>query len=300
MHVLFSALIVVLVSSVSVAPAAQDGSFEENCMDAAICLEDHGLETYERDWADVLAEVKPFLPGLRSPCWVDDAGSPRCLPAMMLAGFPKCGTTTMYAKLMHHPRMAASKLKEPHWFTRSEIGHRNFSRYLDMWPSAGSVVSLNKMTFEASASTLWDRGWRNPRLKNMLLPEVLSRLLPTVKLLVMVREPTARIWSEFKYFYKGKLGSEQFHKGLDEAFADWNRCRARRSVTECVMYTPLQMRVPRLPVGAYSVFLRIWHRYFDSSQIMVVSSERLMSHPREVYAAIFDFLGLEDPGTQVF
>ena len=45
--------------------------------------------------------------------------------------------------------------------------------------------------------------------------EVLSKWIPNLKVLVMVREPTARAWSEYKFFKKpGTLSPRDFHTGL--------------------------------------------------------------------------------------
>ena len=41
----------------------------------------------------------------------------QCLPTVFLAGFPKCGTTDLYQKLLQHPQIVAGKHKEPHFWS---------------------------------------------------------------------------------------------------------------------------------------------------------------------------------------
>lgn len=45
-------------------------------------------------------------------------GRYRCLPAVMLLGVSKCGTTDLYHRMIQHPLISPSRHKEPHWFTR--------------------------------------------------------------------------------------------------------------------------------------------------------------------------------------
>lgn len=80
----------------------------------------------------------------------------------------------------------------------------------------------------------------------------------------------------------------------------WNNCRQSHTEEECVMDQLLQSKVPRLGIGAYAVYLRIWYRYLSTDQILVLSSEKLSSHPREVYQAIFNFLGVPQPEALVW
>ncbi|ELU05454.1 hypothetical protein CAPTEDRAFT_202701 [Capitella teleta] len=52
----------------------------------------------------------------------------RCLPYAFLAGFPKCGTTDLYQKLINHKTVRRPSKKEPHWWTR----HRQNGPFSDM------------------------------------------------------------------------------------------------------------------------------------------------------------------------
>ena len=56
------------------------------------------------------------LPG-KNPCYTVD-GETRCLPAFMLIGFMKCGTTALFDYLARHPNVVGPSNKEPNWFVR--------------------------------------------------------------------------------------------------------------------------------------------------------------------------------------
>ena len=74
-----------------------------------------------RGYHIINATVPHYLPNFKSPCWLTETelNQPQlhCLPYFFMAGFPKCGTTDIYAKLEAHPQMLTGQ-KELHWWTR--------------------------------------------------------------------------------------------------------------------------------------------------------------------------------------
>jgi hypothetical protein len=112
-------------------PAAAGGG---PCTDAAVCARTHAA-AYAAAWGDAAALVAAGPLPARSPCFALAPGAaPRrwphgafCLPAALLAGFPKCGTTALFEGLARHPLATPTPSKEPHWLTRCDRGC-DFSR----------------------------------------------------------------------------------------------------------------------------------------------------------------------------
>ena len=144
------------------------------CTDPVLCKV-HDEATVRAAWQDVFDEVESGtpVPNIASPCWRDKAGTAHCLPAFIVAGVAKCGTTDLFQRLKKHPQLRGSRVKEPHWLTRAGKpgGKRyQFSMYMSMWDGpAEDIIKKNLLTFEASASTFWDRGDRNTRNAKVLL-----------------------------------------------------------------------------------------------------------------------------------
>lgn len=46
----------------------------------------------------------------------------RCLPFFYIIGQPKCGTTDLFHRLVLHPDIKFSTMKEPHWWSRRRFG----------------------------------------------------------------------------------------------------------------------------------------------------------------------------------
>ena len=103
------------------------------------CTNQHGVNVLTNSWP--FQESIEFLPNFRSPCWLQRSKTTssrgqtrhsssssggqvtlRCLPAVLLAGMPKCGTTTLFNNLAQHPDFVAQR-KEPHFWTRKVHGN---------------------------------------------------------------------------------------------------------------------------------------------------------------------------------
>jgi hypothetical protein len=161
-------------------------------------------------------------------------------------------------------------------------------------------VRNNTLTFEASASTVWDRGLRHYRLQNMTLPEALARLVPRTKLVVATREPSARLWSEYKFFGALRRSAADYHRKVERGIQLWHECRSKHALTMCLYNETMTAAMPRLIVGMYAPFLQRWLQYFPPAQILVIDNDELNRRPREVFARLFRFLDLPDPGPQAW
>ncbi|GFO15684.1 sulfotransferase [Plakobranchus ocellatus] len=102
-----------------------------------------------------------FLPDYKNPCWWSDSrnSSISCLPYVYLAGFPKCGTTDLYFRLIQHPLIVSGLCKEPHYLTRfmyltrcnrrlktiQEVNKCNIGKYSERYfEEAAQVIKKNR------------------------------------------------------------------------------------------------------------------------------------------------------------
>lgn len=140
-------------------------------------------------------------------------GRPMCLPSFFLLGIQKAGTTWLYQLLERHPQVVPMR-KEPWFFgnggrVRAEYDKaHNLIKYLRLFPSAAELVFDDRIVGDGSVSTL-----RSP-------PSALHALVPNARLLVILREPSSRSSSVFRYYC-----SKQFEPDGSRAIAD---VRARK------------------------------------------------------------------------
>jgi hypothetical protein len=202
------------------------------------------------------------------------------LPNVVIAGAPKCGTTSLFAWLNHHPEICGSSVKETRFLMdREDCLFRRDSNFLDhglagyeayftaCGPSAATIV------LEATPTYLYQR----------TAPEVLSSLDPAPRILFVFRRPSERVYSHFHYL--------QGRARID------NRVSFRRFVELVREEDP---SIPRanhanlaLALSGYSDYLPFWLSRFPSDRVDFFLFENLRSDPRAFAKAVGRRLGVD-------
>lgn len=219
------------------------------------------------------------------------------LPNFFIVGAPKAGTTSLYHYLDQHPQVYMSPIKEPHFFAE-EIREENFEPklrssiardtrnlrkflscpmrqkrfggiitdwddYLRLFAEANNESALG----EASVCYLW----------SPTAPEQIAERIPDAKILVMLRDPAERAFSQ--YLHGVGNGTIRW------TFREHIRLNLRhRSGQFCVYY-------PFLEFGFYSEQLDSYLKRFGSN-VWVGFHEDFKSRPLETYQNICTFLGV--------
>ena len=118
------------------------------------------------------------------------------LPTTVIAGAPKCGTSSLFTWLVDHPEVCGSRFKETRYFLdpdhalldrRSnyhEHGMAGYSSHFRQCDGAGAKVVL-----EATPHYLYQR----------TALEALSTLDPLPTVLFLLRKPSDRTYSEYQF-----------------------------------------------------------------------------------------------------
>jgi len=238
--------------------------------------------------------VKNLLPNWARPC-LDLAGqkyreatwSKRSLPAFLIIGAQKAGTTNLYAHLSEHPQLVHTAWKEVHFFNGGldpavDVFEKGERWYRSHFPLTEELGERGK-TFEATPLYLF----------NPLCPQRIAGLLPNVKLIALLRNPTERAISQ--YFHEKRLGKEPLE--IEEALeAEENRLKplweAKDYKHESFIHHSYKSR------GLYQEQLERYTALFPKEQLLIMSSEKLFSDPVPCMRRIFEFIGV-DPDFQV-
>lgn len=136
------------------------------------------------------------------------------VPSLVIPGFPKCGTTSLYDSLSVHSAIQMSCEKEPAFFDKG----RNFDNEYKMLPEPRKRY-IN----------LFRNGDTKPRAKYFgdatpcaVFPNVACRIRATsgrdVKLIMCLRDPVERAYSHFWHGYRLGLENDDIATALiDEA-----------------------------------------------------------------------------------
>ncbi|XP_026350121.1 carbohydrate sulfotransferase 15 [Ursus maritimus] len=248
----------------------------------------------------------------------------RCLPRFYIIGQPKCGTTDLYDRLRLHPEVKFSAIKEPHWWTRKRFGivrlrdglrdRYPVEDYLDLFDlaahqihqglQAGSAQEQSRMTRiiigEASASTMWDNNAWTFFYDNstdgeppFLTQDFIHAFQPDAKLIVMLRDPVERLYSDYLYFASSNKSADDFHEKVTEALQLFENCMLDYSLRACVYNNTLNNAMPvRLQVGLYAVYLLDWLTVFNKEQFLILRLEDHASNVKYTMHRVFQFLNL--------
>jgi hypothetical protein len=196
------------------------------------------------------------------------------LPNALVIGASKGGTTSVYRWLSRHPQVCASRVKEVRYFNgHHERGPAWYAAQFD--PKPGQTVLI-----EASPSYLWDPD----------APGRIRSLLGEPKLIVLLREPVERAWSQ--YWMKVRRGEET------GSFEEVLRREAEGFGVAGQM--PSDGSVPRLRYGRHSYLgkglyapqIERWLSVFPRDCFHFVRSEDLFRGPAETMSGLLRFLGL--------
>ncbi|MGH3739635.1 MAG: sulfotransferase domain-containing protein [Micromonosporaceae bacterium] len=217
-------------------------------------------------------------------------GNARMLPDFLIAGGQRCGTTSLYRALAQHPAILKPVLhKGVHYFDTGY--HRGMAWYRGHFPlrhTAARVaerVGVAPLTFESSPYYLYH-------------PLAASRIaadLPAVKIIVLVRDPVERAYSQHAH---------ELARGFETVtdFADALELEpARLAGTEAALRGGEQRHSHQhhgyTDRGRYVDYLSRFEDLVGRDRIHVVDSALFFTAPERVYAGVLRFLGLPEAGT---
>lgn len=205
-------------------------------------------------------------------------GPLRALPSLLVIGAQRSGTTSLFNYLIQHPDVSAPLGKEIHYFDL-RYG-RGINWYRGQFPY---LRRLHRGALTLDASPYY--------LLHPLVPERAAGLLPTVKLIAVLRNPIDRALSQYQHEVRGGRESLSFAAAVDGE-SERLTGEEERLRRDPAYYSFNHHRYSYLRRGVYVEQLRRWMQYFPREQLLVLQSERLFSDPVGVTAAVHDFLGL--------
>ena len=186
------------------------------------------------------------------------------LPDFCIIGSQKAGTSSLWHVLRQHPELFLPQQKELNFFFRDQEYKRGDSAYASHFESAGP----QQLCGEASPGYLC----------HPMVPGRMARLIPNAKLIVVLRDPIERAYSQYWDNRRWLMESDTFEELL------------KRPMHQ--VFTPGKRNY--FSRGCYSIYLERVYQYYESSQVHVVWFAELKSQPEKVYRAIFKFLGVDD------
>lgn len=216
----------------------------------------------------------------------------RPAPDFLVIGAKKAGTSSLINWLMSHPAVARpfphmQGLKSPHYF---DINYWRGARwYRSHFPSARSRhrqqrrVGADTVVGEASPYYMF----------HPAVPGRVARDLPHVKLIISLRDPVARAYSN--YWDRVAAGTElieSFEAAIAAESSRLDTVDASRLLSDPHYYSAHHDNHTYLARGRYVEHVASWLERFPRRQVLVVRAEDMFDDPVVTFLEVQRFLGL--------
>ena len=217
--------------------------------------------------------------------WI--TGPFRMLPGFVIIGSQKCGTTSLYDFIVRHPAIKEAKTKEIQYFafnnewSKFKLGpdypvakqekfgvnwyKSNFPTKFEAWVH---YHKTNQKMLTGEATTMY--------LHHPGVPDKVKSLLPKVKLIVILRNPTDRAYSAYNFYKWYYLDNRKFEDAIKQDL-EGHETRYIRTY---------------LATGHYAQHLERWFKHFDRNQFLILTNEELRKNLQGTLDRVWEFLGV--------
>ncbi|MCB9136316.1 MAG: sulfotransferase [Anaerolineales bacterium] len=204
------------------------------------------------------------------------------LPNFLVIGAAKAGTTALHSLLRQHPQIFLPTNKEPGYFAYHKQ-HPSLAGPGDQEERVYLVLDmLQYQKIFASASSFHARGEATTAyLYHPQAAENICQILPSIKLIAILRNPVDRAYSSFLQMVRdGREPLTDFRETLkveaQRIKLGWGQIWHYRQM------------------GYYGKQLKRYYAQFPNAQIRVFLYDEFLSSPEQVLRKIFNFLEVDD------
>ncbi|KAK3591019.1 hypothetical protein CHS0354_013081 [Potamilus streckersoni] len=191
-------------------------------------------------------------------------GSEKRLPQCIIVGARKCGTRALLEFLSLHPQIKVADM-EMHFFDDDE----NYTRGLAWYQNRMPYALPGQITIE-----------KTPRyFIAEKVPQRIQAMNSSVKLIVILRNPSTRVVSDYAQVYANKIAKNKTVSRFEDVVIDPRTSKVNT-----------QYKAVR--ISLYYYHLSRWYLYFRRHQIHIVDGDNLITHPLEEIREVEKFLGL--------
>ncbi|XP_077978135.1 heparan sulfate glucosamine 3-O-sulfotransferase 1-like [Glandiceps talaboti] len=193
-------------------------------------------------------------------------GRKRRLPTVVIFGVQKCGTWTLLRMLQLHPDVVGAP-RDVHYFDFDENYSKGLGWYLKQMP----LSNPGQITVEKTPGYCYSKA----------APSRIFAMNPTMKLIVILRNPTERAISQYVHSYM-RLAERNLPYNItpfEELALKNGRVRSKYNSVNNSVYVNYMVR---------------WLDVFPRHQIHVVDGDRLKVSPAVELHKVENFLGLKN------
>lgn len=213
-------------------------------------------------------------------------GRGHTLPEFVIIGAAKAGTTSLYGWLAEHPFVAPASQKEVHFFDYNHYrGEDWYRRHFPLESERAAYAREHGRPFvtgEASPSYI-SHDWA---------PQRLAKLLPQARLIVVLRNPVDRAYSQFQM--SRREGEEELASFADAVAVEEQRLAPERARAQGSPH------YNSWPIGCWSYLMRSryaeqlerWFALMPREQFHFLTLEEMAEDPQRALDGVHRFLEL--------
>lgn len=205
----------------------------------------------------------------------------RPLPDFIIIGTQKAGTTSLHALLSQHPQFLKPYEKEVHFFDGGlDPAVDNYEKG-QTWYRAHFPFRRNgsaSKVFEASPLYIF----------NPLVPDRIFDLLPQVRIIAILRNPTDRAISH--YFHEKQRGYESLPI-MEALLMEEQRLEPAIQLRDYKNYSFIHHSYKSR--GRYSEQLERYFKFFPRQQVLILTSEEFFHDQNKILRQMTDFAGID-------
>ena len=243
----------------------------------------HTTRTKLRDWLHRHPHFNPYHFSF-SRVFRSITSPTRMLPDFIITGYHKCGTSSLYHYITQHPNIGRTLVKEVHYFDLSYWRGNG-------WYKSHFPTKLYKNYFEKKYGSLFITGECSPLYSfHPTVPERIKKLVPNVKLIVILRNPVDRCYSLYHQYVRLGYDMGSFEEIIkkDKERLDFTMEKFQKD--EARSYNVRQDLFPLVSMGVYEGHLKNWLNIFSKEQFLFLKTEDLETDTQKTIDNIFEFL----------
>lgn len=205
---------------------------------------------------------------ITSPC--------RRLPDFIIFGCARSGTVALNRYLNQHPNISMASRKEVHFFNKNIHHNQGQYWYRSFFPM--KIFSKKLIVGESTPDYIY-----NPDVAKRI-----KKILPHVKLIVVLRNPIDRAYSHYQYMVRTKRENISFEDAI-ESEQDRIKDEKIKGIFDGDNYRAYSY----LDRGVYIEQFQNWLNSFPKEQILIIKNENLEEKTESTLNEVFNFLGVE-------
>ena len=243
-----------------------------------------------------------------------------CLPSFLFSGFPKCASTALYTMIIQHPQIAQPRCRENHFWAQfvNQQGtdldkELQILQYLSYFAPSIDAIKSNHRNIALDGSVTYHI-W-NSESDYCVLPTLLRRVLPEAKFIVIMRNPSERVFSHYFYYLRRKYkhaakyleyvnssaALEMFHYSTSDVIMKFQSCiDSGHSTPFCVRSKTIDGKTTDhngqvgLQTSMYYYHIVPWLNIFPRERFLFLRTEDLAGNRSLTMSKVWNFLKLDN------